>query len=350
LFVKSLDIKKDSDGIVDAISAEDIGKFPDSNLATAMERIPGVTVSRQAVSLTGTGGTSSGGGSTQITVRGFGPQFNETLFDGREVPTAIGNTGRGFDFGSVGSDFVGQVDVLKTPDASLSSGAIGATVNIKYPKPLDHPGMQLAGSLSGDENTGQNQVKPNAGLLFSDTFADDRIGILVDGAYADSEVRGNHVNIQGWEGGNPASGSGLASGEDSELQNIVSLSSVYSRLAEQGFRVATPRGLMRLQPAARLIVDRWIDDSAAALVNSFVAINCLINPEAILIGGRLPAPLVDRLAASLNERMAAFAPEIPAIAPAARAMTSDDAPAVGAAILPFSYRLLPTRFALLKTN
>jgi predicted NBD/HSP70 family sugar kinase len=140
------------------------------------------------------------------------------------------------------------------------------------------------------------------------------------------------------------------SGEDSELQNIVSLSSVYSRLAEQGFRVATPRGLMRLQPAARLIVDRWINDSAAALVNSFVAINCLINPEAILIGGRLPAPLVDRLAASLNERMAAFAPEIPAIAPVARAMTSDDAPAVGAAILPFSYRLLPTRFALLKTN
>jgi iron complex outermembrane receptor protein len=207
---KSLDIKRDSDGIVDAISAEDIGKFPDSNLATAMERIPGVTVSRQAVSLTGTGGTSSGGGASQITVRGFGPQFNETLFDGRQVPTAIGNTGRGFDFGSVGSDFVGQVDVLKTPDATLSSGAIGATVNIKYPKPLDHPGMQLAGSLSGDDSEGQNQVKPNGGLLFSDTFADDRFGVLVDAAYADSEVRGNHVNVQGWEGGNPASGGGLA--------------------------------------------------------------------------------------------------------------------------------------------
>lgn len=207
---QSLDVKRDSDGIVDAITAEDIGKFPDSNLATAMERIPGVTVSRQAVSLTGTGGTSSGGGSTQITVRGFGPQFNETLFDGREVPTAIGNTSRGFDFGSVGSDFVGQLDVLKTPDATLSSGAIGATINIKYPKPLDHPGMQLAGSLSGDDSTGENKVKPNGGILFSDTFADDRIGILVDGAYADSEVRGNHVNIQGWEGGNPATGSGLA--------------------------------------------------------------------------------------------------------------------------------------------
>src|SRR5471032_142657 len=154
---KSLDIKKESAGIVDAISAEDIGKFPDSNLATAMERIPGVTVSRAAVSLTGTGGTSSGGGSTQITVRGFGPQFNETLYDGRQVPTAIGNVTRGFDFCSIGSEFVSQVDVLKTPDTTLSSGAIGATINIKYPKPFDHPGMQLAGSLSGTDTTGDNK-------------------------------------------------------------------------------------------------------------------------------------------------------------------------------------------------
>ena len=208
---KSLDIKRDAIGIVDAISAEDIGKFPDSNLATAMERIPGVTVSRASMSLTGTGGTSSAGGSTQITVRGFGPQFNETLFDGRQVPTATGNDGRGFDFGAVGSDFVGQVDVLKTPDASLSSGSIGATVNIKYPKPFDHPGLQLAGSVSADESSGQNSIKPNGGLLFSDTFADDRIGILADFAYADSEIRGNHINVQGWEGGNPAAGGGLAS-------------------------------------------------------------------------------------------------------------------------------------------
>jgi iron complex outermembrane recepter protein len=206
---QSLDIKRDSDGIVDAISAEDIGKFPDSNLAAALERVPGVTVTRAATTLTGTGGTSTTGDPTQITVRGFGPQFNETLFDGRQVPTAIGNTSRGFDFGSIGSEFVSQVDVLKTPDATLSSGAIGATINIKYPKPFDHPGMQLAGSLSGTDATGDNKVTPNASLLFSDTFADDRFGVLVDAGYADTKVRANHLNIQGWEGGNPASGGGL---------------------------------------------------------------------------------------------------------------------------------------------
>jgi predicted NBD/HSP70 family sugar kinase len=138
--------------------------------------------------------------------------------------------------------------------------------------------------------------------------------------------------------------------EDRQLQNIVSLSCLYSRLAERGFHVATPRGLMRLEAAAGQIVDRWIHDSTEALVDSFIAINCLINPEAILIGGRLPAELVDRLAASLNRRMSMFTGQLPAIAPVARAMTSDDAPAVGAAILPFSYRLLPTRFALLKAT
>jgi predicted NBD/HSP70 family sugar kinase len=139
-------------------------------------------------------------------------------------------------------------------------------------------------------------------------------------------------------------------GEENQLQNIVSLSGLYSRLAGRGFRVATPRGLTRLPPAARVIVDRWIHESTEALVNSLVAINCLINPEAILIGGRLPVVLVDQLAASLNKRMATFATQIPTVAPVARALTADDAPAVGAAILPFSYRLLPTRFALLKAT
>ena len=137
-------------------------------------------------------------------------------------------------------------------------------------------------------------------------------------------------------------------GESHQLQNIVSLSCLYSRLAEKGFRVATPRGLLRLEPAARSIVDRWLGESTEALVDSFLAINCLINPQAILIGGRLPASLVDRLATALNDRLSMHASQVPAIAPVSRALTSDDAPAVGAAILPFSYRLLPTRFALLK--
>ena len=81
-----------------------------------------------------------------------------------------------------------------------------------------------------------------------------------------------------------------------------------------------------------------------------LAINCLINPQAVLIGGRLPASLVEELARRLNERLRSYATRMPAIAPIERAMMSDDAPAVGAAILPFTHRLLPTRAALRKVS
>ena len=140
------------------------------------------------------------------------------------------------------------------------------------------------------------------------------------------------------------------SGADTQLQNIVSLSALYARLAAHGLRVRSPSGLLRLEPEAQSIIEEWIRESSRALIESLVAVNCLINPEAILIGGRLPAPIVDQLAAALNAGMQRFANQVPAVATIARAATADDAPAVGAAILPFSDRLLPTRYALLKVT
>ena len=79
-----------------------------------------------------------------------------------------------------------------------------------------------------------------------------------------------------------------------------------------------------------------------------MSVDCLINPEAILIGGRLPAPLVERLAECLNKRLRTYQPIIPSVAPITRAALAEDAPAVGAAILPFTSRFLPTRLALMK--
>ncbi|MEJ0028772.1 MAG: TonB-dependent receptor [Rhizomicrobium sp.] len=203
---RDLDIKRDSNGLIDAITAEDIGKFPDVNLADAMMRIPGVTVTRSVSSSTSTGATSSTGEATAITVRGFGPSFNTTLFDGRQVPSAVGNTqgnqvgDRAFDFSSVNSDFVSQIDVLKSPDATLSSGAIGATINIHFPKPFDHSGLVIAGSASGTVSPERGKVTPNGDVLFSDTFANDTFGILLAGSYSDTETRQNHINIQAWNG------------------------------------------------------------------------------------------------------------------------------------------------------
>jgi iron complex outermembrane receptor protein len=193
---RALQIKRMSMGVVDAISAEDIGTFPDSSIGEAMQRIPGVSVSRgNSMSQT----NSTIGNVTGVTVRGFGPEFSETLIDGR--PIAGGGTGsRSIDFSSIGAEFVGEIDVHKTPDFSLSSGDIGATLNIKYPKPFDHPGMQARAFGSESDNTLDGGVRPAFGALFSDTFAGGTFGILLDGDYTDHHVTAHHVSNVGWVG------------------------------------------------------------------------------------------------------------------------------------------------------
>ena len=186
---RNLDIKRSSAGVVDVISSEDIGKFPDSNVAASLQRLPGVSINRS-----GPRGEPDG-----ITVRGFGGDFNETLIDGRRISTATG--GRSVDFTTVGADFVGQLAVLKTPDVSLSSSSIGATVNISYPKPFDSPGTRVAFSAAGSIQDDAGKVVPTIGGLFSKTFADDTIGILIDGIYTRRDTQVNRVYVSGWQGG-----------------------------------------------------------------------------------------------------------------------------------------------------
>lgn len=139
-------------------------------------------------------------------------------------------------------------------------------------------------------------------------------------------------------------------GRDRQLQEIVSLSALFGRLSAQGIVVSSPQELARLDERGRAIVDAWTEDAVDTLLAPVISINCLFNPQAILIGGRLPADVVDNLATRLNQKLHSFSTKVPAIAPVSRAALSDDAPAVGAAILPFSDQLLPTRTALMKVT
>ena len=97
-----------------------------------------------------------------MTVRGFGTQFNELLSNGR--PIASGN-GQNFDFSALGAEYVGEVDVHKTPDFALSSGAIGASIDIKSPKPFDHPRLQARAFASGTDYQKDGGVTPAFGAL-----------------------------------------------------------------------------------------------------------------------------------------------------------------------------------------
>ena len=185
---RNLDIKRDAPGVVDAISAEDLGKFPDSNVASALQRLPGVAIVR----------SGSRGDATDVAIRGFGGDFVRTLYDGRQLSTATG--GRGIDFTTVGSDFVGRLSVYKTPDVELSTSAIGGTINISLPKPFDREGFVLAATGSGSIQSRDKQVQPTGGLLISNTFADGKFGILGSVAYTRRDTKSNQVFIPGWIG------------------------------------------------------------------------------------------------------------------------------------------------------
>jgi len=195
---KSLDVKQQAIGVTDAISAEDIGNFPDASIGEAIARIPGVTVNRGSINAMASAGAPTATGQvTGVTVRGFGTQFNELLSNGR--PIASGN-GQNFDFSALGAEYVGEVDVHKTPDFALSGGAIGATIDIKSPNPFDHNGLQARTFVSGTDYQKDGGIQPAFGALLSDTFADNTIGILVAGDYTKKHIDADHFDIVGWKG------------------------------------------------------------------------------------------------------------------------------------------------------
>lgn len=216
----SREIKRNAIGVVDAISAEEMGKFPDTNLAESLQRITGVSIDR-----------SNGEGSF-VTVRGFGPEFNLVTLNGRQMPTSSLGDGasppssRAFDFANLASEGVAAVEVYKTGRASIESGGIGASINIRTPRPLDRPGMRGALSVKGVMDTSRNDgnpITPEVSGIFSDTFADDRIGILVTGSYQKRLASVNQANV-GWHdgllGSDTTSGGRLPAPGDPNYANI----------------------------------------------------------------------------------------------------------------------------------
>ena len=194
---KSMDIKRDSVGVVDAISAEDIGKFPDTNLAESLQRITGVSIDRSV------------GEGNSVTVRGFGADFNLVTFNGRQMPTASLGDGasapssRSYDFSNIASEGISGVEVYKTSRPSVATGGIGSTINIKTARPLDAPGFKGTVGVKAVMDTSQNDstdTTPEISGLFSNTFADDTIGIAVSGSYQKRKASVNQANV-GWRDG-----------------------------------------------------------------------------------------------------------------------------------------------------
>ncbi len=184
---RAADLKRNADGVVDAITAEDIGKFPDTNLAESLQRITGVSINRV-----------NGEGSL-ITARGFGADFNLVTLNGRQMPTAnietVGagdggdfatGTSRQFDFSNLASEGVRRLEVYKTGRADIATGGIGATVNIVTVRPLDSDGFEASlGAKALHDTTAEfgKDITPEVTGLASWSNDAKSVGVSLFGSY-----------------------------------------------------------------------------------------------------------------------------------------------------------------------
>jgi TonB-dependent receptor len=167
--MSSMETKRNARGVVEAITAEDIGQFPDTNLAESMQRIPGVSIDR----------VNNEG--SRVTVRGFGPEFNLVLLNGRQMPgTDLSiDSVRSFDFANLATEGISAVKVFKTFNASMPSGGIGSTIDIRTARPFDNPGFVASfgvKALSDTTNEKGDDWTPEVSGIISSTFADARFG------------------------------------------------------------------------------------------------------------------------------------------------------------------------------
>jgi len=178
--IKSKDIKMEADTVVDAITAEDIGKFPDQNVAESLQRVTGVSIDRK------------GGEGQLITVRGMGPEFTSVLLNQRTLATTSG--GRAFSFDILASELISGAEVHKTQSAHLQEGAIGATVNVNTFKPFDIDGFKAIGSVKAQYDDMTSDIKPQFSGLISNTFDDEKFGVLFSLSHSERKSRYDSAN------------------------------------------------------------------------------------------------------------------------------------------------------------
>lgn len=200
---RARDIKRTSTGVVDAISAEDIGKFPDTNIAESLQRIPGVSIDRV------------NGEGSKVTVRGFGPQFNLVTLNGRQLATSsvgvVGGdqdvenqqpTSRSFDFSNLAPEGVRTLEVYKTARTALPSGGIGATINIRTQRPLETGETGLRGSIGAkalyDSSVDGFEVTPEVSGIVGWSNEEDTFGVSLFGSYQDRESAAASATSNDW--------------------------------------------------------------------------------------------------------------------------------------------------------
>ena len=196
----SMKAKQNSDSIIEAISAEDIGKLPDASIAESLSRVPGLATQRL------------NGRANMISIRGLDPGFAGTTLNGREQAT-IGEN-RGVEYDQYPSELISGVAIYKTPDASLIGQGLSGTVDLHTIKPLDLPGPAFAVNLRG-EHTSNGKLNPGSGvgdmghrasISYINQFFDHTLGVAVGFAHLDSPIQEKQYQAWWWSVNNGPAG------------------------------------------------------------------------------------------------------------------------------------------------
>ncbi|QJE01893.1 TonB-dependent receptor [Massilia forsythiae] len=175
---KALNLKQQAIGVRDSIVAEDIGKFPEANVAESLQRVPGVILNRD----------DSSGEGQRISIRGLPTEYSVTTLNGAPVNTTststIGSAARGFNYDVFASELFGRIDFYKSPLAELTEGGLGGVVDLQSPRPFDNPKRTIRYALSESYNTMSKKADPSGFALYSNTWGN--WGVLAGVAHSES--------------------------------------------------------------------------------------------------------------------------------------------------------------------
>ncbi|WP_454718037.1 TonB-dependent receptor [Caulobacter segnis] len=199
--LQSIESKRRADAIVDVVTAEDVGKFPSTNVAEALTIVPGVTVDRAF------------GQGEKVSILGTDPALNRTLLNGQTVASAdwfiLDSPGRTFNYALLAPQIVGKVEIFKSPEPRIDEGSIGGTVIVNTRKPLDLKSGLIAGAVSYLYNDRSKKGDAQGSLLVSWKNEAQTFGASFSVQRAEDQLRRDGVESYGtiaanqWAGGNP---------------------------------------------------------------------------------------------------------------------------------------------------
>ncbi|ADN77129.1 TonB-dependent receptor [Ferrimonas balearica DSM 9799] len=188
----SLNEKRFSNSVVDAITAEDIGKFPDKNVAESLQRIPGVTIQRQF------------GEGASVSIRGAGDDLTLTTLNGQNVASTgwfvLEPAKRSFNYELLPSEIVGDLKVYKSSQADLLEGGVGGTVEVNTRKPLDLDSLSFFASAASQYQSDSDTWDPLLSALGSWKNDSETFGVMVSGVMQDRSLQ-RQGNEAFWEWG-----------------------------------------------------------------------------------------------------------------------------------------------------